>query len=85
MVKGPCRGNKCDFWARVKLQKRSVKQLVREIYDSIIECEDGSALNIEVALAQFWCSFGIKDMKRLCLEDPSLCKKIAEVEQIILS
>ena len=80
LVKGPCRGKYCDFWVRVKIRKRSVEELVRDIYDSIIECEDGSAFNVEVALDQFWYGIGIKDMEKLCSEDPDLCIKIKEVE-----
>ena len=80
LVKGPCRGKQCDFWARVKIRKRPVDELVREIYDSIIECENGSALNIEIALDQFWTQIGIRDMENLCSEDPDLCAKIREVE-----
>ena len=80
LVKGPCRGKQCDFWARVKIRKRPVDELVREIYDSIIKCENGSALNIEIALGQFWTQIGIRDMENLCSEDPDLCAKIREVE-----
>jgi hypothetical protein len=57
-----------------------VEDLVRDVYDSIIECEDGSALNIEIALDQFWSEIGIRDMERLCYEEPDLCAKIQDVE-----
>jgi hypothetical protein len=80
MVKGPCRGKQCDFWARIKIRKRSVEELVREIYDSIIECGDGSALDIRIALDKFWYEIGIRDRDRLCREESDLCAKIIEVE-----
>ena len=85
MVKGPCRGKQCDFWARIKIRKRSIEELVRDVYDSIIECENGSALNIKIALDKFWYELGIRDKERLCREEPDLCDKIKEVEDRIKS
>ena len=85
MVKGPCRGKQCDFWARIKIRKRAVEELVREVYDSIIECEDSSVFDIRIALDQFWYKIGVRDRERLCYEEPDLCAKIKEVENRIKS
>jgi predicted RNase H-like nuclease len=83
LVKGPCRGKLCDFWARVKIRKYSVEEIVKKVYDNILEYEDETTFKTKVALQQFWTQLGIKDMDRLCYEDPDLCAKIREVEHRI--
>jgi predicted RNase H-like nuclease len=85
LVKGPCRGKSCDFWARIKIRRFSVEELVRQVYDDIIECETGTAFHLKIALQQFWLQLGIRDMDRLCYEDPELYNKIWEVEHQIIS
>ena len=54
----------CDFWARVKIRKRTVDELVAVILDSIIECDDDSAMQYDDALEQYWRSLGVMDMER---------------------
>jgi hypothetical protein len=81
MVHGPCRGKLCDFWARVKIRKRTVEDLVQSVRESIVSCDNGSSLDIKQALAQYWTALGVKDLQRLCREEPDLCSKISEVEQ----
>jgi hypothetical protein len=84
MVKGPCRGKSCDFWARVKVRKISVTEMVAEIREALVSEMNGCHLTHEEALHRFWLSLGIQDMDRLCYEEPQLCKKIRKVEGIIL-
>jgi hypothetical protein len=85
MVKGPCRGRKCDFWARIRIQKRTVKALVKEARSCIHECQDSGYDSKRTALDDFWYQFGIKDMDRLHKEAPELHKKIRRVENAVLS
>ncbi len=75
----------CDFWARVKIRKKSVDELVADILDSIIECDDDSAMQYDDALVQYWKSLGVMDMERLCREEPELSTKIQEVESRVRS
>jgi len=41
MVRGPCRGKMCDVWARAKLKKATVEDLITGIRNSVEECEEG--------------------------------------------
>ncbi|TFG15463.1 hypothetical protein EU537_00150 [Candidatus Thorarchaeota archaeon] len=84
MVKGPCRGKKCDFWARIRIQKRTLKALIKEARESIHECQDLDHDSKRVAMDGFWYQLGIRDMDRLCEEEPSLCEKIRRVERAVL-
>ncbi len=79
MIHGPCRGKQCDFWARTKIKKASIEDLVSGFKDSVKECEAGVPLN--KALDQFWAGFGIKSKTNLCREEPALCEKMQEVER----
>jgi len=80
MVRGPCRGNRCDFWARIKIRKKSITELVEEAQVVIIPCQDQESMNLRTALDEYWKESGISDMYILCLEEPDLCEKIASVE-----
>lgn len=83
MVHGPCRGALCDFWARAKIRKASIEDLISGFKDSIKDCEDGVALN--QAIAQYWTDLGVKNRANLCREEPTLCEKMEEVERRIAS
>ena len=80
MVKGPCRGKMCDFWARVRLRKLSIDELVRELQQSISSCDD-SGSTLDDAFSQYWTDFGFRDIRRLCEEDPDLCSMMKQAEQ----
>lgn len=81
MIKGPCRGKLCDFWARVKIRKTSVEDLVDEIRKSLVDCNNDSSVTLDDALREYWYQFGVRDLKRLCDEDPQLCAKISQVQE----
>ncbi|TXT53840.1 MAG: hypothetical protein BAJATHORv1_110032 [Candidatus Thorarchaeota archaeon] len=81
MVRGPCKGNKCDFWARAKLKKMTVEDIVQRIQDSVAECDSSNGKELEDAIEDFWTAFGIKDMDVLREEDMSLFSKIQEAEE----
>lgn len=86
MVKGPCRGALCDFWARTKIKKASIDELVLKARESILECsKDNGGVALDKALEKFWKDFGIKSMESLCKEDPKLCQKVGLVQSEILS
>ena len=80
LVKGPCRGKMCDFWARVKLRKLSIDEIVQELQDFIIKCEDEVDSDLNDAFIQYWSDFGIKDFKLFCDEEPELCSKMRDAE-----
>jgi len=80
MVKGPCRGKMCDFWARVRLRKFDTDELVQEIQNTISICEKEIGSTLDEAFCQYWSDFGIKDIKRFCEEDPNLCSKMKQIE-----
>lgn len=83
MVKGPCRGKMCDFWARVRLRKLHIGELVQDIRNSISICEEDLGSTLDEAFSQYWIDFGIKDFRRFCEEDPDLCSKLKHVEEQI--
>jgi hypothetical protein len=79
MVKGKCKGKKCDFWARVKLRKSDLDDMVRTIVSSLVECRDNGK-SLEDALYTFWNEFGIKDMATMFEEEPDLKTKVTLIE-----
>ncbi len=81
LVKGPCRGKMCDFWARVRIGKLHVNELANELHDGISNCDEGITSNLDDAFSQYWIDFGIKDMRRLCDEAPNLYSKIRQAEE----
>ncbi|MHA1771060.1 MAG: hypothetical protein ACTSYL_13055 [Candidatus Thorarchaeota archaeon] len=81
MVKGPCRGRKCDFWTRVKIRKSSIESLVTLMEEFIQPKPEGGGLTFEMAIEEFWKSYGVKDMPRLCEEEPDLCEKMEQVKE----
>ncbi|MEM2142547.1 MAG: hypothetical protein QXS20_08060 [Candidatus Thorarchaeota archaeon] len=81
MVRGPCRGGQCDYWARVRLKKASDDELVQDaigalMHDSITLCTDDE-------LEYYWKRFGIKSIDRLRYEEPSLFEKIERVSRMV--
>ena len=80
MVKGPCRGKKCDFWARVRIRKASIEELAARIKECIIEFQGEDSLELADALHEYWSLIGVQDMKKLCEEEPDLCAKMTEAE-----
>lgn len=80
LVKGPCRGKKCDFWARVRIRKSSVGELAAGIRAVVVECQGENPMTLEDALREYWHVIGVRDMKKLCEEEPDLCAKMTEAE-----
>ena len=80
MVKGPCRGKKCDYWGRVKIRKATVEELATGIREVIVQCEGQKSMTREDALREYWHVIGVRDMKRLCEEEPDLCAKMTKAE-----
>jgi hypothetical protein len=66
----------CDFWARVKLRKSTPDELAQDVLISIRECENPGHTNLDDALIDFWVEFGVKNIGRLCEEEPDLCSKM---------
>ena len=83
MVKGPCRGKMCDFWARVRLGKLQIGELVQELRNSISNCEETMDSTLDEALMQYWTDFGIKDLRRFSEENPDLYSKMKQAEELI--
>ncbi len=81
MVKGPCRGRMCDFWARVRIRKTPVDELVKGLLSTVGQTDEVAGASLEDAVTRYWQSLGLKDMVRLQEEDPGLGAKISEVEQ----
>jgi len=80
MVKGPCRGKGCDFWARIKIRKLSIHELASQIRESLVECDNENSMSKNEAIQEYWAQIGIKNMDRLCEEEPDLCMKIMDAE-----
>ena len=85
MVKGPCRGGRCDFWARVRLGKQTVDEIVDDILDIMAPHGNCSRLEIEKALDNYWHAIGIKEMDLLRQEEPDLYAKMKQVEARVFS
>ena len=83
LVKGSCRGKMCDFWSSVKIRKLPIDELVQGLQNGISNCEEEIASNLDDAFSQYWTDFGIKDLRRLCEEQPDLCSKIKQAEERI--
>ena len=78
MVKGPCRGNMCDFWVRVRIGKLHVNELAHELQNSISNCEAGITSNLDDAFSQYWTDFGITDLTRFCERSYALGNRFQE-------
>ncbi|MHA2385192.1 MAG: hypothetical protein ACXAEE_03175, partial [Candidatus Thorarchaeota archaeon] len=62
MVQGPCRGNMCDFWVRIKLRKTSPDDLAKEILLSIRECDNPGHIKLDDVITEYWTTFGVKNI-----------------------
>ncbi len=71
----------CDFWARVRIRKWDESRLIIDLRESISSCEDDMVEDLKSVFAQHWIDFGVKDIRRLCEEEPDLCSKIRRVEE----
>jgi len=80
LVKGTCRGKTCDFWARVKIRKLSIDELVVGLGESIAKCKSNKTMSIEEAIQQYWTNIGVRNMDKLCVEEPDLCTKMMDAE-----
>ena len=86
LVRGQCRGTKlCDFWARVKLEKKSVEQLVEGINKDFVENGENNGRPLRKDVDRYWRLFGIKSMDVLSEEKPHLYAKIKQVEAHVLA
>ena len=85
LVKGPCRGKSCDYWARIKIRKASVEELASGIRECIVECKTTTAVPLDKALRDYWSKLGIRNFERLCEEEPALCTKMAKAEVLAQS
>ena len=72
----------CDFWARVKIQKKSIDEMVDDIRESIAECEEGNTKTITEVVQDYWSALGVRNMNRLSEEEPNLYEKIKQVENL---
>ena len=80
MVKGACRGKSCDYWARVKIRKMPLEDLISGIRDSIVECNSKNSTSKGEAIREYWYQIGVRNMDRLCMEEPDLCIKMMDAE-----
>jgi hypothetical protein len=81
MVKGPCRGKLCDFWARIKIRKSSLDDLVKGLTNSIAQCADRQEIELKDAFNNYWFLLGIRSRSKLCKEEPDLCEKMRVAEE----
>jgi hypothetical protein len=79
MVKGLCRGQACDFWARIKIRKLSLDELVLSIREYIVDYS-GNPMSKDEAIQQYWKKIGIRNMDLVCAEEPDLCTKMMDAE-----
>jgi hypothetical protein len=75
----------CDFWARVKLRKKPIDELVQDALENINDCDGQNATALDDAIEKYWSIFGVRSMSRLCKEEPDLCDKMKLVEQQVRS
>ena len=74
----------CDFWARIKIQKKSVEEMADDIRESIAKSDEGSIKTIAEVIQAYWSALGVRDMHRLCEEESNLYEKIRLVENLAL-
>ena len=74
----------CDFWARIKIQKKSIEEMADDIRESIAKCEDGDIKTVTEVVQAYWSDLGVRNMHRLCEEEPNLYEKIKQVENLTL-
>jgi hypothetical protein len=74
----------CDFWARIKIQKKSIEEMADDIRESIVECGDENVKTTTEVIQAYWSVLGVRDMHRLCEEESDLYEKIKQVENLTL-
>ncbi len=74
----------CDFWARIKIQKKSIEEMADDIRESIVECGEGNVRTITEVIQAYWSGLGVRNMHRLCEEESDLCEKIKRVENLAI-
>lgn len=84
MVKGLCRGRKCDFWARIRIKKMTNNEIIDHILKTVSDCNGNPGYSLRGAIDQYWTEIGIRDMDLLCKEEPILCLKIKSVEEQVM-
>ena len=82
IVKGPCRGRKCDYWERVRLRKTPIHELADTMTQFLERRREEPDCTFDELTLQFWREFGIKDLDLLCREDYELCRKMKRVEEM---
>jgi hypothetical protein len=80
MVKGPCRGKSCDYWARIRIRKTPVEELASGIRECIMNRKQKDSIRWDEALREYWSQLGIRNLDRLCDEEPDLCAKMIDAE-----
>lgn len=50
--------------------------VTQDMYLTIQECDNPGHTNLEDAIIEYWTSFGVKSVARLCEEEPDLCSKM---------
>jgi hypothetical protein len=74
----------CDFWARIKIQKKSIEEMADDIRERIAKSEEGNIETVTEVIQAYWFVLGIRDMNKLCEEESTLYEKIKQVENLAL-
>jgi len=85
MVGGPCRGKNCDFWARIKIEKKSVDEMTEEILARVKGQNEGNPKALKQAIQKYWECLGVKNRNILRKEKPEIYAKMMEVERQVLT
>lgn len=83
MVKGPCRGKSCDFWARIKIRKTSTDEFVVKIGEALENCHVKNASQLTNPIHEYWMQLGIRNLQRLQEEEPDLWVKMKQIESLV--
>ena len=73
----------CDFWGRIKIRKRYISDLVKELRELIMYNRDENHISKAESILHYWTSIGIRDLDRLSKEEPDLYAKIKKVEELV--
>ncbi len=73
----------CDFWARVKIRKSTLEELVIGIRESIVKCHSENSLSFDEATRSYWDRLGVRNIQRLREEEPDLYEKMKQAEAIV--
>ena len=86
LTRGICRGTKmCDFWARVKLDKKSVDEIVKDLREGVEKHGGNNGRTVREAIDRHWLLSGIKSMELISKEKPALFAKIQLAEAQVLA